>query len=56
MGVEIEDGEGKIRIDGSVVFISPVVDSSSGLQKIKVLFENPDGKIRPGLSGRILTE
>jgi hypothetical protein len=27
------------------------VDPASGLLKIKVLFENPDNKIRPGVAG-----
>jgi RND family efflux transporter MFP subunit len=56
MALEIEDGESKIRMEGVIVFISPVVDSASGLQKIRVLFHNPDGKIRPGLAGRILPD
>ncbi len=56
LALEIDDGDQKVRVEGNIVFISPVVDSSSGLQRIKVLFENPEGKIRPGLSGRIIPE
>ena len=39
------------NIGGKIVFISPVVDPASGLQKVKVLFDNAEGKIRPGVSG-----
>jgi hypothetical protein len=33
-----------------------VVDSASGLAKVKALFENADGKIRPGLSAKMILE
>ncbi len=36
---------------GKIVFISPVVDSASGLLRIKALFSNPDGMVRPGEGG-----
>lgn len=36
---------------GKIVFISPVVDPASGLLRVKALFENPDGKLRPGVAG-----
>lgn len=39
---------------GKIVFISPVVDPASGLMRIKALFPNPDGKVRPGVAGRLL--
>jgi RND family efflux transporter MFP subunit len=52
--LEIENGDTPIPIEGRIIFISPVVDSASGLQTVKVLFENPDGKVRPGLAGKII--
>jgi RND family efflux transporter MFP subunit len=40
-------------VPGKICFISPVVDPASGLAKVKALFENPDGKIRPGLAAKM---
>jgi membrane fusion protein (multidrug efflux system) len=40
-----------VRIPGEVVFISPVVDSASGLLRIKAVCSNPDGRVRPGEGG-----
>ncbi len=39
---------------GVVEYVSPVVDPASGLLEAKVLFDNPGGRIRPGLSGTLL--
>ena len=52
--LEIENGDTPIPMEGHIIFISPVVDAASGLQTVKVLFENPDGKVRPGLAGKII--
>lgn len=52
--LEIENGDAPIPIEGHIIFISPVVDPASGLQTVKVLFENPEGKVRPGLAGKII--
>lgn len=54
--LEIDLGDSKATVSGKVFFISPLVDPASGLQKLKILFDNKDGKIRPGLTGVILTE
>lgn len=43
-------------VTASISFIAPVVDSASGLAKVKALFENADGKIRPGLSAKMILE
>lgn len=48
LGGTLNDGR---SLNGSIVFISPVVDSASGLLRIKVLFDNPDGLVRPGEGG-----
>jgi hypothetical protein len=37
-----------------VVFVSPVADPSSGLLEVIAEFENFDGSVRPGISGRLL--
>lgn len=43
--------EGPRAVTGKIVFISPVVDPASGLLRVKALFDNPDGKLRPGVAG-----
>jgi membrane fusion protein (multidrug efflux system) len=43
-------------IPGRICFVSPVVDPASGLARVKALFDNPDGKIRPGLAAKILPQ
>ena len=55
--------EVKILMDGAttpvkakICFISPVVDPASGLAKIKAIFDNADGKIRPGLAAKMSVE
>jgi RND family efflux transporter MFP subunit len=42
---------GSSPITGTVDFVSPVVDPSSGLREIKVVFDNTVGAIHPGVSG-----
>jgi len=56
MKLEIASGSGPVTASGKIVFRSPVVDPASGLQRIKVLFDNPDGKIAPGVAGRMFLE
>ncbi len=43
-----------VRRLAKVVFVSPVADPASGLVDIIAEFENSDGTIRPGTSGRIV--
>jgi RND family efflux transporter MFP subunit len=52
--LEIENGAAPIKVEGQIIFISPVVDSASGLQRIKAVFDNTDGKVRPGLAGVVV--
>lgn len=51
--IEVDGGQ---TVSGKICFISPVVDAASGLARIKAVFENPGGKIRPGLSAKIFVE
>lgn len=53
--IQLELGEGAKteRLEGKIVFVSPVVDPASGLMRIKAQFENRDGKVRPGVAGRL---
>jgi RND family efflux transporter MFP subunit len=52
--IEIDSGAGTVAVQGKIVFLSPVVDPASGLQKVKALFDNADSKVRPGVAGRML--
>lgn len=51
--LQAQSGAGHVEVTGKVSFISPVVDPSSGLLKIRILFDNKDGKVRPGVEGRM---
>jgi RND family efflux transporter MFP subunit len=51
--LEIETGAAALPVEGKISFLSPVADPASGLLKVKVLFENPEGKVRPGLAGKL---
>lgn len=52
--LEIDNAGDTESISGEVVFLSPVVDPASGLQEVKVLFDNSTSGIRPGVAGRIV--
>lgn len=49
-----DDAKSTPAFAGKLVFVSPVVDPASGLLRIKALFPNADGKVRPGIAGRLL--
>ena len=51
--VEILVGDSLITVEGILIYISPVADAASGLLRIKAVFENPEGKIHPGIAGRL---
>ncbi|MGE5309265.1 MAG: efflux RND transporter periplasmic adaptor subunit [Deltaproteobacteria bacterium] len=40
--------------EGEVEFISPVVDASSGLREVKILFDNTEKPVTPGVVGFLL--
>jgi RND family efflux transporter MFP subunit len=54
--LEVEPGTRSLTLPGKIVFVSPVVDPASGLLRVKVLFENADGNLRPGIAGRMVWE
>lgn len=54
--LEIQGAGKVVELSGKVIFLSPVVDPASGLQKVKVLFDNSDGRIRPGVAGKMVFE
>jgi len=49
----VQDGQARSRM-AKVVFVSPVTDPSSGLIEVIAEFDNADGSVRPGISGRML--
>jgi RND family efflux transporter MFP subunit len=51
--VEVLVGESPVAVEATVIYLSPVADAASGLLRIKAIFENPEGRIRPGVAGRI---
>jgi RND family efflux transporter MFP subunit len=52
----------KVQVDGGpavaarISYIAPVVDPASGLAKVKAIFDNPTGAVRPGLAARMSLE
>jgi RND family efflux transporter MFP subunit len=52
--LEIETGAAPIKVDGKISFLSPIADPASGLVKVKVIFPNANGQIRPGLAGSLI--
>ncbi len=42
--------DGGQTVTGKICYLSPVVDAASGLARVKAVFDNPGGKIRPGLA------
>lgn len=46
------EGHGK-PLGGRLTFVSPVADAASGLVQLRVQFDNPQGRIRPGSTGWI---
>jgi RND family efflux transporter MFP subunit len=54
--LELQDAGATVRVPGTIEFVSPVVDSASGLQKVRAVFDNADGRIRPGVSGRMIID
>jgi RND family efflux transporter MFP subunit len=53
VGLRIQESDGPVLLQGTVDFISPLIDASSGLREVKVVFDNPDGKVHPGVTGVI---
>lgn len=54
--VRLQEFTTPITRRGTVEFISPVVDPSSGLREVKVLINNSDASVNPGVSGSIVLE
>lgn len=51
VNLEIDSKGGLVKRTGKVKFISPVVDPASDLLTIRIVFDNRDGSVKPGVSG-----
>ena len=51
--VTIRLGTDMLTRQARVVFVSPVTDAASGLIEVIAEFDNEDGSVRPGISGRL---
>ena len=49
--IRFEPGLGLLDVQGVVSFLSPAVDASSGLVELRLKFNNPTGRIAPGIKG-----
>jgi RND family efflux transporter MFP subunit len=54
--LEIESGADFVKVQARISFLAPTVDPASGLRRVKLLFENGDGRVVPGVAGRLLME
>lgn len=52
--LRLQGSKDTVERSGKVEYVSPVVDPSSGLQEVTVLFDNSDGAIRPGVNGTMV--
>ncbi len=48
--------QGGQTVSGKICYISPIVDAASGLARIRAIFDNPDGKIRPGVAATMTAD
>jgi RND family efflux transporter MFP subunit len=53
--VEIQ-ADGNQTVSAKICFISPVVDAASGLARVKAVFDNSDGKVRPGIAATMTAQ
>ena len=55
--VEIQvSGNENVTVPAKICFISPVVDAASGLARVKAIFDDSDGKIRPGIAATMTVQ
>lgn len=54
--VKVEVTGSRQPVEAAISFIAPVVDSASGLARVKAIFDNAEGKVRPGLAARMIVD
>lgn len=52
--IDPASGGSALEVSGTVDSMSPVIDSASGLRRVKILLPNRDGRITPGLVGTLV--
>ncbi len=56
-GGEVEivftSGENELTLTGTVEYVSLAVDAASGLQEVRAVFDNRDGRVRSGWQGKM---
>ena len=52
--LQLNGGNSTLVKKGEIEFISPLVDKASMLRTIKVIFDNKDLAVKPGVTGKIL--
>jgi RND family efflux transporter MFP subunit len=54
--VRVGEGATVAEMTGTVCFASSTVDPASGLLLVKAVFDNPEGRVRPGTAAELLIE
>lgn len=49
----VNSDDGEKTVTGTIDFTAPALDAGSGLQEIRAVFTNPDGKIKGGAKGKM---
>lgn len=43
-----------VEVSGQVDYVAPVLDAGSGLQRVKVVFDNPERRVTPGVTATLV--
>jgi RND family efflux transporter MFP subunit len=54
--LELDGGTAPVGVTAQISYLAPTIDAASGLRRIKLLFENADGRVVPGVAGRLILE
>jgi RND family efflux transporter MFP subunit len=54
--LELDTGAAPVTLQAQISLLAPIVDPASGLRRVKLLFDNAEGKIVPGVAGKLLFE
>ena len=54
VNLEINGFSPRLKKEGTIEFISPVADPSSGLRELRIVFDNHDKKVKPGVNGYLV--
>lgn len=51
--IVFKTGKEQVTVTGTVEFVSVAIDAASGLQEVRAIFDNKDGKVPAGLLGKM---